>query len=258
MSILPDERDDYDNDKNEDYSKERKKDVITLYNSNSFVKSIEVVIPPEHKTGRGFKNLTKCPVKLFAEKHNLIIHEAPLKALFKDWRVPKPNDNLSSQFDIGVVVSFGYFLTPSILDSFLNGSINVHASLLPKYRGASPIQYAILNGDEETGVTVQELDYRIFDAGRIIRSIKIPIPFNSTYLILENILASKGAELLIDTLSNYNHYKRLASDQDASKISKAPKITKVMSEIKWNQMSSLQLDRLYRAISHQIGLMDIE
>ncbi|CAB4413455.1 unnamed protein product [Rhizophagus irregularis] len=217
-------------------------------NPETFVKSIEVVVPPDKKTGRGYKEITSSQVKIFAQEHDLKIHEAPPKSL-EGWKIQTPTN-----FDIGVVVSFGYFLTPSILESFSKGALNVHPSLLPKYRGASPIQYAILNNDKITGITIQELHHEIFDAGKILRQITHDIPQNSTYITLEYLLATKGAELLIDTLRKFNYYKKNAKEQDASKITKAPKIKKEMSKIKWSQISAQQLEQLYRAISHQYPL----
>lgn len=90
-------------------------------------------------------------------------------------------------YDLGVVVSFGYFIPPPVIQSFKYGAINVHPSLLPRHRGAAPIQHTILTGDDETGVTVQELSEKAFDAGRIltqktlvmlcIRELKFPFPF---------------------------------------------------------------------------------
>ncbi|KAF0408217.1 Methionyl-tRNA formyltransferase [Gigaspora margarita] len=223
--------------------------------TSSFVKSIEVVVPPDRRTGRGLKTITQSPVKLFAQDNNLIIHEAPPKTL-QTWKIPKPRDLEAihfdiDSFDIGVVVSFGYFLPPVILESFTKGSMNVHPSLLPKYRGAAPIQHAILNGDQETGITIQELHHEIFDAGKILRQISMTIPSESTYQSLESILAAEGAELLIDTLRYLDYFQANAQEQDITKITKAPKISKDMAEIKWNQITADRLDKLYRAISHQ-------
>lgn len=85
-----------------------------------------------------------------------------------NWKVPT-----DKSYDLGVVVSFGYFIPPHIISSFKYGAVNVHPSLLPKYRGAAPIQHAIMYGDEETGVSIQELDDREFDAGRILVQKKV-------------------------------------------------------------------------------------
>ncbi|CAG8640253.1 6639_t:CDS:2, partial [Ambispora leptoticha] len=226
-------------------------------NPNVLVKSIEVVSPPDQRVGRGLKSIKISEIKSFAKEHQLIVHDAPMKTL-QGWRIPKPkddedNDASSGSFDIGIVVSFGYFLTQEILDALPN-AINIHPSLLPNYRGASPIQYAIMNGDKETGITILELHPKIFDAGRILRQITLPIPPDSTYKRLEAYLAEKGAELLIDTLRNFYDYKVNAQPQDVKQVTKAPKITKEMSIINWDKLIAEQVVRLDRAISHQYPL----
>ncbi|CAG8484610.1 11957_t:CDS:2 [Ambispora gerdemannii] len=214
----------------------------------------QVVSPPDQRIGRGLKSIKISEVKLFAKEHQLIVHDAPMKTL-QGWGIPKPkddenNDVSSGSFDIGIVVSFGYFLTREILDA-LPDAINIHPSLLPKYRGASPIQYSIMNGDKETGITIQELHPKIFDAGRILRQITLPIPPDSTYKRLETYLAEKGAELLIDTLRNFYDYKVNAQPQDLTQVTKAPKIAKEMSIVSWDKLTAEQVVRLDRAISHQ-------
>ncbi|CAG8481588.1 3335_t:CDS:10 [Acaulospora morrowiae] len=222
--------------------------------SSSFIESIEVVVPPGRMTGRGLKQLKQSPVKLLAENAGLIIHEAPPKTL-QGWEIPKSRDSV--RFDIGVVVSFGYFLPPKIIESFTKGALNAHPSLLPKYRGASPIQYAILNGDKETGVTIQELHHKTFDAGRILRQMTVPIPPLSTCSSLASILAAEASELLVDTLRHFDYYQANAQEQDEKQSTKAPKISRDMAFIKWDQTSSQNLDRLHRAISHQYPLTTI-
>jgi methionyl-tRNA formyltransferase len=105
--------------------------------------------------------------KVFAEKHNIPVHYTPSKGRsLAGWNAPTP-------FDLGVVVSFGYFVTPEILKSLPLGALNVHPSILPLYRGASPIQYTIMNRDKVGGVTVQELDDKAWDAGRILAQAKV-------------------------------------------------------------------------------------
>jgi methionyl-tRNA formyltransferase len=104
---------------------------------------------------------------LYVLTANIPVHYTPAKSRsLSGWQPPTP-------FDIGVVVSFGYFITPTILKSLPLGALNVHPSLLPLYRGASPIQYTIMNRDEVGGVTVQELDDKAWDAGRILAQSKV-------------------------------------------------------------------------------------
>ncbi|KAG9289471.1 hypothetical protein G9A89_008032 [Geosiphon pyriformis] len=216
----------------------------------SIVNSLEVVVPPDRIVGRGLKTSKKSLAKIFAEEHGLRIYDAPDRSL-DGWKPPTPSNALS--FDIGIVVSFGYFLTPQVL-SAISDVINVHPSLLPKYRGASPIQYAIKNGDLETGITLQEIHPTYYDAGRILKQITVPIPLNANYLSLEEILATKGAELLLDTLREFEKCKANAQEQDTSKVTRAFKIRKERSFIKWDKMTADRVIRLDRAISHQFPL----
>lgn len=107
--------------------------------------------------------------KGIAESNRLpVFYTPPGTSSLNNWNVPT-----DKTYDLGVVVSFGYFIPPHIISSFKYGAVNVHPSLLPKYRGAAPIQHAILYGDKETGVSVQELDDREFDAGRILTQQKV-------------------------------------------------------------------------------------
>lgn len=132
------------------------------------------------------------------------------------------------EYDLGVVVSFGYFIPAPVIHSFKHGAINVHPSLLPKYRGAAPIQHTILSGDDETGVTVQELSDKEFDAGRILAQTRVVSPLFSVtlslssqrgdkqdlrneeaprYRELRDRLAGIGCKLLIETIRNLPYLK---------------------------------------------------
>ncbi|KAI8051440.1 formyl transferase [Syncephalis plumigaleata] len=133
------------------------------------VNTLEVVTLPDRRTGRGM-HVHSVPVKVYADACQLPIHYPPPKTL-RGWPVPVASDG--KPFDLAVVVSFGYFLPATLLQTFKWGGINVHPSLLPKYRGAAPIQHAIIDGINETGVTVQELDHHQFDAGNILLSERV-------------------------------------------------------------------------------------
>lgn len=157
----------------------------------------------------------------------------------------------SLPFDLAVVVSFGYFLPQSLLSAFPRGGINVHPSLLPKFRGAAPIQHTILNGDTETGVSIIELHARKFDAGRILNQCKVPVPEGVYYKDLHDVLAARGAALLADTVRNLDQFERLAKTQEETMVMKAPKITKDMARIIWDQWTAEDIYRRYRAFGHQ-------
>ncbi|CAO3617922.1 unnamed protein product [Cunninghamella echinulata] len=194
----------------------------------------------------------KGSTKGLAELYNIPVHHTPNKAkTLDDWIVPK-----GRTYDLGVVVSFGYFIPPHVISSFQYGAINVHPSLLPKFRGAAPIQHTILQGEQETGVTVQELDDKEFDAGRILKQSTVDLSSDvaPSYKELSLFLANVGSQLLVDTLQNFHEYKKSAIIQDITQATKAPKIKKEWATLDFNLMSSWQIEQLYRAIGDQYPL----
>ncbi|KAG2237495.1 hypothetical protein INT48_005531 [Thamnidium elegans] len=217
----------------------------------SCITSIDLVCPPDRKTGRKLENLKPSDTKTVAESNRLEIFHTPHSAKdLTSWNLPT-----DKPYDVGVVVSFGYFIPPHIISSFKYGAVNVHPSLLPKYRGAAPIQHAIMYGDSETGVTVQELDDREFDAGRILAQEKVSLMNKlPVYSELKKELSILGSKLLVDTLCNLENCKNNATIQDVSKATKAPKVKKEWSEVDFVNMSAWQADQLSRAIGEQYPL----
>lgn len=222
--------------------------------NDSCIQSIDVVCPPDRKTGRKLEKLTPSETKGIAESNNLkIYHTPPQVKSLQDWHVPS-----DIAYDVGVVVSFGYFIPPHIISSLKNGAVNVHPSLLPKYRGAAPIQHAIMYGDAETGVTIQELDDREFDAGRILAQQHVDLRQEPPiYSSLKQQLSSIGSNLLVDTIRNLRQRKENATTQDVSKATKAPKIKKEWSEMDFTNMSAWQAEQLHRAIGEQYPLRTV-
>ncbi|KAI9029384.1 formyl transferase [Hyaloraphidium curvatum] len=206
------------------------------------VGDLEIVVP--HGAAS-----SKAPTYIFASRMGLKAHEAPPKTL-KGWQPPSVRTR-HSPFDLAVVVSFGYFLPASLLRSFPLGGLNVHPSLLPKYRGSAPIQHAILNGDAETGVSIIELHHQRFDAGRIFSQIRCPILVGTSYSQLHDSLAEKGGELLVATLRDLDRYEASAETQDESQVSRAPKITRDMAHIRWAEMSAEDIYRRHQAFGLQ-------
>lgn len=148
--------------------------------------------------------------------------------------------------DVIVVVAYGKILPKSILTSAKYGCINVHASLLPKYRGAAPIQWSILNGDTETGVAVQQMDEGI-DTGDILHVIKTSIDINETSEELFNRLSYLGAEALAVCLDNIVHNKIIPVKQGEDGACYAQKITKELSPIDWGK-SALEIHNQVRGL----------
>lgn len=147
--------------------------------------------------------------------------------------------------DLAVIAAFGKILPQEILEIPRLGFINVHPSLLPKYRGASPIQYAILNGDKETGVTIMKIDEKM-DHGPIIANSILPIASSDTYKTLSEKLAKLGAELLIKTLPNYFSGKIKPSPQEHNKATYTKIIKKEDGKIDWEKSAQV-LERVTRA-----------
>ena len=188
---------------------------------------LAVVTQPDKPKGRDLK-LTPSPLKVLAEKLNLPILQ-PLKArdekFISELRELKP--------DLIVVVAYGQILPQTILDLPPFGCLNVHTSLLPKYRGAAPIQWAIADGEPETGVTIMKMDAGL-DTGAILSMRHTPIWPTDDSQILHDRLAQLGAELLIETISTFVAGKISPQAQPAEGSTYAAKIKKEDGHIDWN------------------------
>ncbi len=155
------------------------------------------------------------------------------------------------QADLFVVVAYGQILSRKLLAIPQRGCINVHASLLPKYRGAAPIQRALMNGDGETGISIQKMVYEL-DAGDVIAEAKIAIAPDMTYGELEPSLCNLSKPLLLSVLHRYQTGVPEAHPQDASNVTLAPKIKIEEMEIHWNQ-DATHLHNLVRGLSPRPG-----
>ena len=154
--------------------------------------------------------------------------------------------------DIFVVVAYRilpekYISIPKL------GSINLHASLLPRYRGAAPIQWALMNGDETTGVTVFQIEKKV-DTGKIITQKTIDIDKNDNYEIMSNKLSTIGAEALIKSLDLLEKGNANFIEQNISVVTKAPKISKNMLRIKWN-WPAIKINNWIRGLSPNPGMI---
>ena len=188
---------------------------------------ISVVTSTDRKAGRGLK-LVPSFVKTMSKDLNIpTIEVDDLKSI--DFR----NTLVKLKADLFVVVAFK-FLPESIIGIPKFGSINVHPSLLPKYRGSSPIQYALLNGDVKTGVSIINLNTKI-DAGNIIGLKEYTISKNANYEQLHNDLSFLGSKLLIEVINNFKTNTIKSINQDESKKTLAPKIKKIDLKIDWNE-----------------------
>ena len=186
---------------------------------------VGVVTQPDRPAGRG-RVLMPPPVKNLAQELNLPV--------IQPHRLSEPDalQNLHRWApDLIVVTAFGQILRPAVLDLPKYGCINVHASLLPRWRGAAPIQAAILDGDESTGITIMRMDPGI-DTGPTLRQKSLPINPDDTAGTLSNKLSQLGADLLIETLPAYLSGQIMLHAQDDSLASYAPMIKKEDGKIR--------------------------
>jgi methionyl-tRNA formyltransferase len=200
---------------------------------------VGVVTQPDRPAGRG-QTLTPPPVKVLAQQLNLPIIQ-PQKL-----RLPEAMQQLRDwKPDLIIVTAFGQILRQDVLDLPARGCVNVHASLLPRWRGAAPINAAILHGDEHTGVTIMRLDAGV-DTGPVISQRSTPIDPEETALSLAARLAALGADLLVETLPGYLSGKLAPQPQDESLATYALRLKKEDGELDFN-CSAAELARKVRA-----------
>lgn len=202
---------------------------------------VGVITQPDRPSGRG-RILTSPPIKNLANELHLPI--------LQPVRLSQP-DALQQLYtwspDLIVVAAFGQILRSEILELPEFGCVNVHASLLPRWRGAAPIQAAILNGDTESGITIMHIDPGI-DTGPIINQRSIPIEPQENAGSLANKLSILGANLLIETLPNYLSGTLKPYPQDNSKATYAPMLTKEAGRLDFSQSAQV-LERKVRAFN---------
>lgn len=199
-----------------------------------------VVTQPDKPKGRG-KEMQATPVKTCALEHHIPVFQ-PVKV-----KEPEAVETLRSyEADIFVVVAFGQILSEEILQMPKYGCVNIHASLLPKYRGAGPIQWAIIDGEKETGITIQQMDKGV-DTGDILFQSVVPIDAKETGESLFEKLAKAGAALIVEALPKIEAGEVTPRKQDESQASHAKMLQKSMSRIDWNRKAA-ELDCLIRGM----------
>ena len=208
-----------------------------LHDSNHEI--IAVYCQPDKPKGRG-KVLTPCPVKLYALENNL---EVIQPANFSNEQNLKKLTSLKP--DLIVVAAYGQILTKEILEVPMFGCLNIHASLLPRWRGAAPIERAIIAGDNETGITIMKMNEGL-DTGDILMTNKHHISHTETSGSLTESLSVMGAHLILKTLDSINQLKHLP--QNSSDAVYAKKILKTEAQINWNQ-SALLISQKIRAFN---------
>lgn len=200
-----------------------------------------VVTQPDKQKGRG-KEVQMTPVKECALKHGIPVFQ-PVK--IKESEAVEQLRQYPA--DIFVVAAFGQLLSEEILTMPKFGCVNIHASLLPAYRGAAPIQWVILNGEKETGVTIQQMAKGL-DTGDMLLKKKVAIDRKETGESLHDKLMVAGAELIVEALPLIEEGKLVPEKQDDSLSCYAAKLTKSMGLIDWKQ-DAVVLERLIRGLN---------
>ncbi|WP_314186909.1 methionyl-tRNA formyltransferase [Aggregatibacter kilianii] len=202
---------------------------------------IAVYTQPDKPAGRG-KKLQASPVKQLAEQHQILVYQP------KSLRKPETQAELTAlQADVMVVVAYGLILPQAVLDAPTYGCLNVHGSLLPRWRGAAPIQRAIWAGDKQTGVTIMQMDAGL-DTGDMLHKVFCDIDLQDTSADLYHKLAEIAPNALIEVLNHLTDGTFIAEPQDDTQSNYAEKLSKEEAKLDW-QLSAGQLERNIRAFN---------
>ncbi|MBO8462666.1 MAG: methionyl-tRNA formyltransferase [Firmicutes bacterium] len=215
--------------------------VPTLQNLIEHHTVLAVVTQPDKRKGRG-KAMQFTPVKEKAIAYNIPI--------FQPQKVRGNEEFLAAMEelnpDIIVVAAFGQILPESILNLPKFGCINVHASLLPKYRGAGPIQWAVINGEKESGITIMYMEKGL-DTGDMLKKVVVPLDPKETGESLHNKLCVAGNDILLEAMEEIENGTIIRKKQDDSLSTYAPMLDKAMGEIDWKK-DAKELERLIRGL----------
>lgn len=202
---------------------------------------VGVVTQPDRPKGRGNKMLMT-PVKEYALEQGLTVYQ-PQKV-----KTPEFVQTLRElRPELIVVAAFGQFLSREILELPPHGCINVHASLLPKYRGAAPIQYAIIKGEKESGVTIMQMDIGM-DTGAMLEKVVVPIAENTTMGELHDALREQGAALLLKVIDDIVAGTAVAEPQNDEEATYATLLDRSMEHIDWTK-SAQEVHNLIRGFN---------
>ena len=198
-----------------------------------------VVSQPDKPKGRGHA-MVATPVKVVAEELGIPV--------FQPVKIREAKDVLEkTEADVCVVAAFGQIIPASILHIKKYGCINVHASLLPKYRGAAPIQWAVINGDKETGITTMMMDVEM-DTGDMLEKTVVKLNPDETGGSLFDRLSLLGGSLILSTLGKLEKGEIIPQPQDHEKATYVKKISKSMGDIDWT-MDAVSIERLVRGLN---------
>ena len=212
---------------------------------------VGVYTQPDRPKGRGMKMVFP-PVKDVAIENNIPVFQP------ENFREDETVAQLAAlQPDVVAVVAYGRILPQRVLDIVPSGFINIHASVLPQYRGSAPYQWAVLDGLKETGVSAQFMVHAM-DAGDVVGVSKTPIGPNETAGELLDRLAVLGADLLSETLTKYERKELIPVPQDESKVSMAPMLDKSMCPIDWTKTAQQIHDKVRGLHPWPVATMELK
>jgi methionyl-tRNA formyltransferase len=202
------------------------KTLETIYESKHDL--VGVICAEEKRSGRGLK-FVKSPIRIFAEEKKIKIFSYDE---IKDRKFRPALEKLN--IDLLLVFAFGHIISEELLNVAKHGSFNVHTSLLPKYRGAAPIQRSIINCDRETGITFMKMDAGL-DTGPIVNSVKFPIVEGTNTEDLEEIMSDISSRNILQVIDSIKENTFTLTEQNENESSYAPKVTKDEARIDWSK-----------------------
>ncbi|KAI9467848.1 Methionyl-tRNA formyltransferase [Coemansia sp. RSA 1085] len=218
--------------------------------SSSVVSQLELVCPPHQfiQHGKKTKLKWKADTSRLSAKRDIKTHFIPTadEGKMLNWVVPKTAKD-GKTFDIGIVASFGAFLPQRIIDEFPLKMLNVHPSMLPKYRGPSPIETAILNDDKSTGISIQEVHPSKFDAGKVLAQVPYEIKSGINRKQMGQEMGTEGGKLLLKVLRDLDNMRKHSWEQDESQVTKTYLFSNTDLQINWQTMTAHHIARMYCA-----------
>ena len=202
------------------------KTLETIYESKHDLAG--VICAEEKRSGRGLK-FVKSPIRVFAEEKKIKIFSYDE---IKDRKFRPTLEKLN--IDLLLVFAFGHIISEDLLNVAKHGSFNIHTSLLPKYRGAAPIQRSLINCDKETGISFMKMDAGL-DTGPVLKSIKFPIEEGMNTEDLEEIMSDISSKNILQTIDSIEKNDFTLTQQNESESSYAPKVTKDEAKIDWTK-----------------------
>lgn len=210
------------------------------------IEIVAVYTQPDRRAGRGQK-LTQSPVKQLALAHNIAVEQPESFSLKSDDGKQNRETLASYRPDVMIVVAYGLILPTGVLTTPAFGCLNIHGSLLPRWRGAAPIQRAILAGDDTTGISIMQMDKGL-DTGDMLYKIPCQINDLDTTQTLHDKLADLGGQAIVTVLKDLQTYQAQAQKQDDTLANYAQKVSTDEGQIDWNH-SAWQINRQIRALN---------